>query len=85
VSEKAMGRASDQIGKVAQWRIPFAATAQDVLACLITPNAYLRSSSETFSWKPPAADLERWRVSAICSDLARGCRTSPVLPLAVCA
>ena len=52
-------RVSGQIGRVAQWRNPFAATVRDLLARLITPNAYLRSSSETFSWTPSAADLER--------------------------
>ena len=49
-------RVSGQIGKVAQWRNPVAATARNLLARLITPNTYLRSSSETFSWTPPAAD-----------------------------
>jgi 2-polyprenyl-6-methoxyphenol hydroxylase-like FAD-dependent oxidoreductase len=52
-------RVSGQIGRVVQWHNPLAATVRDLLARLIPSRAYLRSSSETFSWTPPAADLER--------------------------
>lgn len=52
-------RVSGQIGKVAQWRNPLASAVRDLLVRLIPAGAYLRSSSETFSWTPPAADPER--------------------------
>lgn len=48
-------RASARFGRIAQWRNPLAAAVRDALTSVVPARAYLASTAETLSWRPPIA------------------------------